>query len=155
MLRLIAADIHSYVCAQTNRKRVGEDDVYMTELREPLSHSPQDKTFFVRLDAQLTKINKFYKRKEGEYIARAGLLEKQMLALINLEEDMARQGLVTLDYLTPGDQDRRLPGTVLETKYASSYIESGTRHPTIELERYSVICISVSLYPFLYIHLHI
>jgi len=91
---------------------VGEDDIYVTELREPLSHSPQDKTFFDRLDLQLTKINKFFKRKEGEYIARAGLLEKQMLALLQLEEDMARQGLVTLDYLTSTDQERRVAGTV-------------------------------------------
>lgn len=93
---------------------MGDDDVYVSELREPLTHSPQDNTFFVRLDAQLTKINKFYKKKEGEYIGRAGVLERQMLALMNLEEDMARQGLITLNYLSPIPKDEsRLPGTGL------------------------------------------
>lgn len=65
-----------------SKTRVGDDDVYASELREPLAHSPPDRTFFVRLDAQLTKVNKFYKKKEGEYIARAGVLERQMLALM-------------------------------------------------------------------------
>ena len=66
-------------------------EIYVSELREP--RSPQDRTFFVRLDAQLTKVNKFYKKKEAENIARAGALEKQMLSLIYLQEALARQGL--------------------------------------------------------------
>ena len=86
----------------------GGDDVYVTELREPLSRSPVEKTFFARLDAELTKVNKFYKKKEGEYIARAGVLEKQMLALIHLEEDMAREGLMSADFLTK--TNNHLPG---------------------------------------------
>jgi hypothetical protein len=89
---------------------VGDDDVYVSELREPLAHSPPDRTFFVRLDAQLTKVNKFYKKKEGEYIARAGVLERQMLALMNLEEDLARQGLHSASGAIPNDESRR-PGT--------------------------------------------
>ncbi|KAG0627990.1 hypothetical protein M758_2G242000 [Ceratodon purpureus] len=68
-------------------------EIYVSELREPLSQSPQDRTFFARLDAQLTKVNKFYKKKEAENIARAGALEKQMLSLIHLQETLARQGL--------------------------------------------------------------
>lgn len=116
---------------QIKKKRVGDDDVYVTELREPLAHSPQDKTFFVRLDAQLTKINKFYKRKEGEYIARAGLLERQMLALMNLEEDMARKGLVTPDYLSPRDPGRQPPGTNLTTPACMSPVK--WNFPTVEL----------------------
>lgn len=91
--------------AQVGKKRVGEGDVYVSELREPLTHSPQDRTFFARLDAQLNKIDKFFKKKEGEYIARAGVLERQMLALINLEEDIARQGL---DYSSPIPTDASL-----------------------------------------------
>ncbi|KAG0589663.1 hypothetical protein KC19_1G037800 [Ceratodon purpureus] len=104
------------------KTRVGDDDVYVSELREPLTHSPQDRTFFVRLDAQLTKINKFYRKKEGEYIARAGVLEKQMLALINLEEDMARQGLTTIDY--PISIPKDLEGTTDAMPLISEDIEN-------------------------------
>lgn len=72
----------------------------MTELREPLSTSPQDRTYFARLDAQLTKVNKFYKKKETENIARAGVLEKKMYELINAQEAVARQG-IPVEYPTP------------------------------------------------------
>lgn len=85
--------------------------MYITELREPLSRSAQDKTYFARLDAQLTKVNTFYKKKEGEYIARAGVLEKQMQALLEVQEEMARDGLVPYDnYLTTKHQETRLAG---------------------------------------------
>lgn len=67
--------------------------VYVTELQEPLSQSPQDRTFFARLDAQLNKVNRFYKKKEAENIARAGALEKQLVYLINSQEVLAREGL--------------------------------------------------------------
>jgi len=80
-----------------------DGDIYVTDLREPLSRSPQDRTFFARLDAELTKVNKFYKKKEAENISRAGDLEKQMLELINAEEAIARQNLPDfeshLDYM--------------------------------------------------------
>ena len=80
--------------AQIDKKRALDGtEIYVSELREPLSLSPQDRTFFARLDAQLTKVNKFYKKKEAENIARAGALEKQMLSLIHLQETLARQGL--------------------------------------------------------------
>lgn len=86
-----------------NKKWTAQKEVYITELREPLALSPQDKTFFVRLDAQLTEVNKFFRSKEAEYIDRARVLEKQMLALINLEEEMARRGLTTSDCLATRD----------------------------------------------------
>jgi hypothetical protein len=49
----------------------------------------------------LTKVNKFYKKKETENIGRAGLLEKKMIALINAQEAVARQGIP--EYATPLD----------------------------------------------------
>jgi hypothetical protein len=80
--------------AQIEKKQALDGtEIYVSELREPLSQSPQDRTFIARLDAQLTKVNKFYKKKEAENIARAGALEKQMLSLIYLQEALARQGL--------------------------------------------------------------
>ncbi|KAG0581876.1 hypothetical protein KC19_3G016400 [Ceratodon purpureus] len=86
-----------------NKIRTEDGDTYVTELHEPLCRSPQDRTFFARLDAQLTKVNKFYKEKEVENLARAGDLENQMLELINAQEAIARQDLriynSSLDYL--------------------------------------------------------
>jgi hypothetical protein len=61
---------------------------------EPLGHAEQDKAFFNRLDAQLNKINRFYKLKETEYIAQARRLERQLLALFHVQEAMARQNLI-------------------------------------------------------------
>lgn len=66
--------------------------MYETELMEPLGHAEQDKAFFNRLDAQLNKINRFYKLKETEYIAQARRLERQLLALFEVQEALvARQ----------------------------------------------------------------
>lgn len=104
--------------AQINKFRAEDGScVYVTELQEPLSQSPQDRTFFARLDAQLTKVNKFYKKKEAENIARAGALEKQMVSLINLQEVVARQGL---EYTTAPafskEKTRANDGDELESK---------------------------------------
>lgn len=93
--------------------------MYVTELHEPLCRSPQDRTFFARLDAQLTKVNKFYKEKEEENIARAGELENHMLALINAQEALARQDLPiynsSLDYLE-SDPGAHMTGDHLQSK---------------------------------------
>jgi hypothetical protein len=61
---------------------------------EPLGHAEQDRAFFNRLDAQLNKINRFYKLKETEYIAQARRLERQLLALFHVQEALARQNLI-------------------------------------------------------------
>jgi hypothetical protein len=60
---------------------------------EPLGKSELDKTFFNHLGAELEKINRFYKTKEAEYVAQAIRLEKQLLALIEVQEALARQNL--------------------------------------------------------------
>ncbi|CAK9228659.1 unnamed protein product [Sphagnum troendelagicum] len=72
----------------------GDSTVYETELMEPLGHAEQDRAFFNRLDAQLNKINRFYKLKETEYIAQARHLERQLLALFHVQEALARQKLI-------------------------------------------------------------
>lgn len=119
--------------AQINKRRMEEGDIYVTDLREPLSRSPQDRTFFARLDAQLTKVNKFYKKKEAENIARAGALEKQMLALINAQEAIARQDLpryetqyetqldLDLDYKIK-DKGAHLAGEHLQSKQDDNFV---------------------------------
>lgn len=63
-----------------------------TELMEPLGKAEPHRMFFNHLDAQLNKINRFYKLKETEYIAQARRLEKQLLALFEVQEALvARQ----------------------------------------------------------------
>jgi hypothetical protein len=60
--------------------------VHETELMEPLGKAELHRTFFNHLDAQLNKINRFYKLKETEYIAQARRLERQLLALFEVQE---------------------------------------------------------------------
>jgi hypothetical protein len=88
-----------YGCVQFHKKdrrnvQHGDSTVYETELMEPLGHAEQDRAFFNRLDAQLNKINRFYKLKETEYIAQARRLERQLLALFHVQEALARQNLI-------------------------------------------------------------
>ncbi|CAM6075761.1 unnamed protein product [Sphagnum tenellum] len=67
-------------------------EVLETELMEPLGKAEPHKVFFNHLDAQLNKINRFYKLKETEYIAQARRLERQLLALFEVQEALvARQ----------------------------------------------------------------
>jgi hypothetical protein len=66
--------------------------VLETELMEPLGKAELHRMFFNHLDAQLNKINRFYKVKETEYIAQARRLERQLLALFEVQEALvARQ----------------------------------------------------------------
>ncbi|KAG0558028.1 hypothetical protein KC19_11G174000, partial [Ceratodon purpureus] len=67
--------------------------LYDAELIEPLGHAEQDKVFFNHLDAELEKINRFYKTKEAEFVAQGIRLEKQLLALFEVQEALARQNL--------------------------------------------------------------
>ena len=66
---------------------------YEAELITPLAHVEQDRAFFLRLDAEKLKVDTFYTQKEGEYCAQALRLEKQLLALFEVQEDLARQSL--------------------------------------------------------------
>ena len=63
------------------------------ELTEPLGQAEQDKVFFNHLDAELEKINRFYKTKETEYVVHATRLEKQLLALFEVRDALTRQNL--------------------------------------------------------------
>jgi hypothetical protein len=60
--------------------------VHETELMEPLGKAELHRIFFNHLDAQLNKINRFYKLNETEYIAQARRLERQLLALFEVQE---------------------------------------------------------------------
>lgn len=66
---------------------------YEAELITPLAHVEQDRAFFLRLDAEKLKVDTFYTQKEGEYCAQALRLERQLLALFEVQEDLARQSL--------------------------------------------------------------
>lgn len=65
----------------------------MVDVRDSIGHGEQDRIFFNHLDGELEKINSFYKAKESEYVARAIRLEKQLLALFQVQEALARQNL--------------------------------------------------------------
>lgn len=59
--------------------------VYHTELLAPIAPAAYLKRFFSRLDAELNKVNTFYKTKEEEFLQRGLLLDKQMFALIEVK----------------------------------------------------------------------
>ena len=66
----------------------GGGDEYETELLEPTPLADADaaaaREFFARLDAQLNKVNQFYKSKEQEFLERGRSLRRQMDILADL-----------------------------------------------------------------------
>lgn len=104
--RAVLCQYSSRFCIKSNvecfrRRQVHRIDVdchgdpqfeqYETELLDPLQSSEADRQFFKRLDAQLNKVNKFYRMKETQYIARAKRLEEQLLTLFQVQEEHAQQ----------------------------------------------------------------
>jgi len=59
--------------------------VYHTELLAPVAPAAYLKRLFSSLDAELNKVNTFYKTKEEEFLQRGLLLDKQMFALIEVK----------------------------------------------------------------------
>ncbi|RLM92203.1 phosphate transporter PHO1-1-like [Panicum miliaceum] len=67
--------------------RGGGGDEYETELLEPLAaaDAAAARDFFARLDAQLNKVNQFYRGKEKEFLERGQSLRRQMDILAGLK----------------------------------------------------------------------
>ncbi|KAL6626582.1 hypothetical protein ACP70R_030308 [Stipagrostis hirtigluma subsp. patula] len=75
-------------------------DVYETELLEQFADDAEAaaREFFARLDAQLNKVNQFYRAKEKEFLERGQSLRRQMDILADLKaarEDPSVSGSVT------------------------------------------------------------
>jgi hypothetical protein len=49
------------------------------------------KAFFQRLDQQLNKVNRFYERKEGEFLERGESLRRQLQILVELKAAITQQ----------------------------------------------------------------
>lgn len=60
-------------------------DVYETELVQLFDQADAAKAFFARLDAELNKVNQFYRNKEDEFLERGESLKRQMQILIELK----------------------------------------------------------------------
>ena len=56
----------------------------------------QFQAFFENLDAQLNKVNDFYKRKEEEFVQRGSILDKQICALTGVKK-LLEQGRIRQD----------------------------------------------------------
>jgi hypothetical protein len=70
------------------------DDEYETEVLEPPladADAAAAREFFARLDAQLNKVNQFYKGKEQEFLERGRSLRRQMDILADLRAARARE----------------------------------------------------------------
>ncbi|PON94804.1 SPX domain containing protein [Trema orientale] len=76
---------------QVKRKNVendGEEDqeVYETELAQLFSQEDEVRIFFEKLDEELNKVNQFYCTKEGEFLERGEILNKQLHILMDLKQ---------------------------------------------------------------------
>ncbi|XP_062206244.1 phosphate transporter PHO1-1-like [Phragmites australis] len=96
---------------QVHRKLTGSasrgGDVYETELLEQFIDTDAAREFFARLDAQLNKVNQFYKDKEKELLERGQSLRKQMDILAGLKA--AREDpSVSCSGVTSGSEDESI-----------------------------------------------
>lgn len=66
--------------------------VYETELIQLFEQADAAKDFFARLDAELNKVNEFYRRKEAEFLERGETLKTQTQILIDLKAILSDQG---------------------------------------------------------------
>lgn len=97
-----------------NRKsETGDDYVYETELLGPIAHSPYDQAFFECLDAQLNKVNGFYKQKEEEFVQRGSILDKQICALNGVKKLLEQGRIRQYEYGASGTQSEL--GTSIRT----------------------------------------
>nr|GMD74417.1 phosphate transporter PHO1 [Ipomoea batatas] len=76
----------------------GEEETYdepENELAQLFSEEDEVKRFFAKLDAELEKVNEFYKMKEGEFVERGEILNNQLEVLFDLKQVLndRRKGL--------------------------------------------------------------
>jgi SPX domain protein involved in polyphosphate accumulation len=74
--------------------------MYETELLEQFADTDATKEFFSCLDLQLNKVNRFFKKKESEFMDRGESLKKQMEILIELKtafKQQRGQGVIVQD----------------------------------------------------------
>ncbi|XP_024025376.1 phosphate transporter PHO1 [Morus notabilis] len=63
-----------------------EEEIYETELAQLFSVEDEVTIFFERLDEELNKVNQFYRTKEGEFLERGEILNKQLQILLDLKQ---------------------------------------------------------------------
>lgn len=68
-------------------------EVYETAVADGASFADTEaaKAFFQRLDQQLNKVNRFYERKEGEFLERGESLRRQLQILVDLKAAITQQ----------------------------------------------------------------
>ena len=68
-------------------------EVYETAVADGAGFADTEaaKAFFQRLDQQLNKVNRFYERKEGEFLERGESLRRQLQILIDLKAAVTQQ----------------------------------------------------------------
>ncbi|KAJ7563384.1 hypothetical protein O6H91_03G108100 [Diphasiastrum complanatum] len=72
-------------------QRNANEEIYETELFEPIVEAEHERNFFVQLDIELNKVNQFYKQKEHEFLKRGKALHKQMKAFKRMRSLLAHQ----------------------------------------------------------------
>ncbi|KFK41299.1 hypothetical protein AALP_AA2G112300 [Arabis alpina] len=104
-------------------------DVYETELLEKIADDTDAaKEFFVCLDAQLNKVNQFYKTKEKEFLERGECLKKQMEILIELK-DAFKQKQANGEFTQESKEDDSISCTI---SCEEDSIRSRTEHMQLQ-----------------------
>lgn len=97
-------------------------DVYETELLEQFIDTEAAREFFARLDAQLNKVNQFYKGKEEEFLERGESLRKQMEILVDLKAAFSRQHRENRSSLGGGREDPSVSCSVTSEDDSSKHV---------------------------------
>ncbi|GMN53372.1 hypothetical protein TIFTF001_022511 [Ficus carica] len=62
------------------------EEIYETELAQLFSVEDEVKVFFEQLDDELNKVNQFYGTREGEFLERGDILNKELQILLDLKQ---------------------------------------------------------------------
>ncbi|GMP77534.1 hypothetical protein CsSME_00033787 [Camellia sinensis var. sinensis] len=117
----------------------GEDgaveEEYGTELVQLFSEEDEVKIFFEGLDAELNKVNQFYKTRESEFLERGEILNKQLQILLDLKRILSDRRRKTLssklgaDFLSRSNSSsaRNSDFSETPTEYSDSSTETASQ----------------------------
>lgn len=123
-------------------------EVYETELVDGgagFADGEAARAFFARLDEQLNKVNRFYERKEAEFVERGESLRRQLQILAELRPPSSPSSSATgaaadaATAATPRRRTRRIPPSPAPSSTVRAYILSSLHLSSANTCTYCVI----------------